>query len=341
MRLTSKLSLALLSTGALLAQTITPPPQPTAGPGGSDYPFASYSRSTKFLNSLQTSNGYYIYQPEQPQPATAPVALFIHGYDGNTTKPYEIWMQHVAQMGYIVIWVEYDTLTSPKKYASVVFKDYQTALKTITSNPGTYVQPATDSNGNILSTVFGHSAGATLSFQVADMAAMAGSGVAPFKSIVAVETGEGAIPVDFDVSAIPASTQLVMVVGDEDSQNTRCLASQFWGEVTQIPASNRDFLEAITDTYGTPQQIGNHWFPLTSNEPHDTAAVDDRDYNITWKLSVGDFNCAIYGTQCNYGLGHGGFDQITMGNWSDGTPVKPLLWIQDPVSYFASQCAGN
>ncbi len=341
MRTITTLSLALLSGGALLSQTITAPPQPTIGPGGSDYPFASYYKSTKFLHSLQTSNGFYIYQPQQPQPATAPVALFIHGYDGNTTTPYEVWMQQVAQMGYIVIWVEYDTLTGPKTYASTILKDYQKALATIASKPGTYVQPATDSNGNILSTVFGHSAGATLSFQVADLAAMPGSGVAPFKSIVAVETGEGGVPVDFDVSAIPASTQLVMVVGDEDSQNTRCLASKFWGEVTQIPSSNRDFLEVITDTYGTPQQLGNHWFPLTSKERHDDASVDDRDYNVTWKLSVGEFNCAIYGTQCNYGLGHGSFDQITMGNWSDGTPVKPLLWIQDPVTYFASQCPGN
>lgn len=333
-------SLTFAFAGLLSAQTPTAPPQPTTGPGGSDYPFASYSRSSKFLDSLETSNGYYIYQPQQPQPATAPVALFIHGYDGNTTKPYEVWMQQVAQMGYIVIWVEYDTLSGPKNYASIVLKDYQKALSTITSDPGKYVQPATDSQGNVLSTVFGHSAGATLSFQVADLAALPGSGVVPFKSIVAVETGEGGIPVDFDVSAIPASTQLVMVVGDEDSPNTRCLASTFWGEVTQIPSSNRDFLEAITDTYGTPQQLGNHWFPLTSKERHDDASVDDRDYNITWKLSVGDFNCAIYGTQCNYGLGHGDFDQVTMGNWSDGTVVKPLLLVTDPVDMFKSDC-GN
>ncbi len=335
------LTLLLTVTGVISAQTVTPPPQPATGPGGTDYPFASYSRTTKFLNPLLgASNGYYIYQPESPQPATAPVALFIHGYDGNTTKPYEVWMEHVAKMGYIVIWVEYDTLKSARNFASAVLSDYKKALALIAKNPGTYVQPATDSSGNILSVVFGHSAGAFLAFPVASMAAAAGSGVAPFKAIVAVEPGQGGIPSFTNISGIPSSTQLVMVGGDEDGTAGICLAASIWGQITQIPAANRDFLQAITDTHGTPQQLGNHWFPLTSQEAHDTAAVDDRDYNITWKLSVGEFNCAISGTDCTYGLGHGDFDQINMGQWSDGTTVNPLQWLSDPVSYFAPLCSG-
>jgi hypothetical protein len=333
--------LLLLAITLLSAQTPTAPPQPTTGPGGSDYPFGSYSKTTKLLDPLLGgSNGFYIYQPENPEPATAPVALFIHGYDGNTTEPYEVWMQHVAQMGFIVIWVEYDTNTPAAEFASTVLSDYQLALKHIARKNRSYVQPATDARGDVISVVFGHSAGAYLTFPVAQLAAEPGSGLAPFKAIVAIEPGQGEIPSFTDVSAIPASTQLVMATGDEDGTPGICLAAKIWGQVTQIPASNRDFLEAVTDTYGVPQQLGNHWFPLTSHEVHDTAAVDDRDYNITWKLSVGGFKCAIAGTDCSYGLGHGDFDQIDMGRWSDGTVVNQLRWLSDPVSYFKPLC-GN
>ncbi len=333
--------LSLAVTAVLSGQTPTAPPQPATGPGGSDYPFGSYSRTTKLLDPLLGgSNGFYIYQPENPEPVTAPVALFIHGYDGNTTKPYEVWMEHVAQMGYLVIWVEYDTNTPPSQFASTVLSAYQSALKHVTRKDRKYVQPATDANGNVISVLFGHSAGAFLAFPVAQLAAEPGSGVAPFKAIVAIEPGKGAIPPITNVSAIPSSTQLVMATGDEDGTAGICTAAKIWGQLTQIPASNRDFLLAVTDTYGVPQQLGNHWFPLTSHEVHDTAAVDNRDYNITWKLTVGDFNCATSGTDCSYGLGHGDFDQINMGLWSDGTVVNPLRWLADPVSYFQPLC-GN
>lgn len=337
------LLLAITLVAGLSAQTPTAPPQPATGPGGTDYPFAAYARTTKILDPLLGgSTGFYVYQPENPEPTTAPVALFIHGYDGNTTKPYEKWMQHVAQMGYIVIWVEYDTNTPPGQFASTILAAYQKALKFVTGPTLLHkrVQPATDSNGNVISVLFGHSAGAFLAFPVAQLAAEPGSGLAPFKAIVAVEPGQGAIPSITDVSAIPSSTQFVMVTGDEDGTAGICTAARIWGQVAQIPAANRDFLEAVTDTYGVPKQYGNHWFPLTSHEIHDDAAVDDRDYNITWKLSVGDFNCAISGTDCTYGLGHGDFDQINMGLWSDGTVVNPLRWVSDPVSYFAPLC-GN
>ena len=82
----------------------------------------------------------------------------------------------------------------------------------------------------------------------------------------------------------------------------------------------------ISDSPGSPAQLGNHFFPDT-NGFDDDAAVDNRDYNVTWKLSTGLFNCVLKGSDCSYGLGHGSTDQIGMGNWSDKTPVTPLMFL--------------
>jgi surfactin synthase thioesterase subunit len=77
-------------------------------------------------------------------------------------------------MGYIVIWVEYDSATPARNFASKIISDYQAASKEITTDRRTYVHPATDELGNVINVLFGHSAGAFLSFPVAAMVATPG-----------------------------------------------------------------------------------------------------------------------------------------------------------------------
>ena len=61
--------------------------------------------------------------------------------------------------------------------------------------------------------------------------------------------------------------------GDEDSSQDLATAQTIWNSVSAVlPASQCDFLEVVSDSYGTPAQLGNHWFPLT-NGLNDTAAV--------------------------------------------------------------------
>ncbi len=81
----------------------------------------------------------------------------------------------------------------------------------------------------------------------------------------------------------------------------------------------------ISESHGSPAQLGTHFFPDTNGLEDADSGVDDRDYNVTWKLSVGLFDCVLNGTYCTYGLGHGSFDQMNMSNWSDGTPVNSLM----------------
>ena len=132
----------------------------------------------------------------------------------------------------------------------------------------------------------------------------------------------GELPIAF--SQIDPGVRVVLVNGDDDVSDVPT-AQSIWNSIsTAVPSGNRDILEVMSDSHGSPEQLGNHWYPNTNGFLDDDSGVDNRDFNITWKLSVGLFNCVLANTDCSYGLGHGSTDQTDMGNWSDGTPVIPL-----------------
>ncbi len=172
----------------------------------------------------------------------------------------------------------------------------------------------------------GHSLGAYESFAAAqELTTNPIFGVPVPRAIAAFNPGighTGQLPIAF--SAISPDISVILIDSDEDTTDIPA-AQAIWASISNaIPAGNRDFLQVISDAHGSPAQLGTHFFPDTNGLMDDDAGVDDRDYNITWKLSIGLYNCVLKGTDCTYGLGHGSSDQINMGAWSDGTPVKPL-----------------
>ena len=192
-----------------------------------------------------------------------------------------------------------------------------------------------------MTAVVGHSAGAFTSFALAALVDQPSSGLPPFHAILAVEPGQGQIPT-YDLSTIEPRTAVVIVVGDQDKPIRRCAAAQIWQALPPTSSLDRNLLELISDSRGTPQQIGNHYFSLTDTNldtvpPPDS--VDDRDYNVSWKLSVALLNCSTKRTDCGIAFGKGNSSQITMGSWSNGTPVTPLLYVADPVTQFQADCA--
>ena len=77
MRLPVVLSACLalvLAVDALAA--ITQPPQPAKGPGGSDYAHADWRISSGGTGV----DAWYVFEPIDPQPKSAPLAVIMHGY---------------------------------------------------------------------------------------------------------------------------------------------------------------------------------------------------------------------------------------------------------------------
>jgi acetyl esterase/lipase len=339
------LPLVSLTLGVVLsamAQTPTPPPQPSSGPGGSAYAYPSYQQFGAYYvnpNKEKSYATYYIFEPAgSSTPASLPVVLFLHGYlagregytVGDSPSNYIYWIEHIVRNGYTVVFPTYDATLSPPEFCESIVSAWESALSRLQSGKAGMIPPTIDGLG--MQTAFtGHSMGAYESFAVAQsLTTNPVAGVPVPRAIAAFNPGLGNTgTIQIALSQISPAISVVMTDADENTPDIPT-AQSIWSSIgSAIPAANRDFLEVITDTHGSPAQLGNHWFPDTNGLEDDDSGVDDRDYNITWKLSVGLFDCVLTGTNCSYGLGHGSFNQINMGVWSDGTPVNTLS-LQNP-----------
>jgi len=316
------------------ASVPTPPTQPPSGPGGYPYPHKEVTTNGPYYPTWHPNDEhyqYYIFEPANPRPDMAPVVLFIHGYQALLPTAYTEWIGHIVRKGYTVVWVKYDTgITVPwafSMYVEAAWKDALHRLDTYWWED--HVLPEKDSRWYIKTAVVGHSAGGYLGPILAAHAADPGSEIPAPYAVVSIEPGGlGVIP-KADFSLIEPATKMVILVSDEDDIVCKSTGQAIWKATSQLPDENKDFLFYRSDRHGRPEQIANHFFPNTSGYG-DTAAVDARDYYITFKLSAALLDCAFKGAECEYALGNGAAEQVFMGGWSDGRPIRPLEWIPDP-----------
>ncbi len=328
---------------AVSAQGPTAPPQPISGPGGSTYSYGStklYGPYKANDSGLQAYN-YAIYQPTTPaKMSSLPVVLFLHGHLaglegsytlGDSPSNYIVWIYQLCNNGYTVVFPVYDGDTGYDQFPEVILTDWTAALQALSARTDGMIPPSADSNG-MQTACAGHSFGAYECLAVSQLISSTDPpGVPSLRALAIMTVGISGDPLSTDFSNLDPRTSVVMVKGDLDTTNNdQGVADQIYESLeTAIPYNQRDYLEVITDNHGTPVQLGDHFFVMT-NGFDDDAKVDDRDYNVSWKLSVGLFDCVFRKTYCGYALGHGGAKQIDMGVWSDGWPVTPLRWIQTP-----------
>lgn len=337
------LTTASLISGASSGPGTSPPPataptapgQPGSGPAGSNYLYGGVTTNGPYYANNRTQNPelqYYILEPAQPAPSQAPVILFVHGWNALTTANYQAWLNHMVQKGYIVVWVKYmanlktpfGTLTGNAQSAWV---DALYRLQNFTWEK--HVRPQLDAHGKVMTAIVGHSFGGYIA---ASLAGNAPTAIPPFPSplaVVSVEPASLGLLTPGKFSQIDPNTKLVEMVADQDQVACSADALSIWNNTSQIPAANKNFLFLNTDTTGTPNQVGNHWYPNTDGY-HDTAAIDTRDFYVTWKLSVAAAACAFTNQFCDYALGNGSPNQVSMGTWSNGVAVTPLTLLPDP-----------
>jgi len=290
---------ALMSVHAVLAQT--PPAQPSSGPGSNQ---GTYSMQTATYGTAGTQ--YWIYTP-QPTPASAPVVVFMHGFGATQPGPYLDWITHIVKRGNIVIYPRYQESAqeNPKTYTSNAI----TAIKSALGNIG--------SSGDLSRFAYvGHSYGGVIEFNLAVESAANGLPVA--KAIFAAHPGDSyPLPIgEYTLfSQIPSSTLVLALVGDVDDLVGDTTAKNLLAALPHVPLKN--FLTVQSDTHGSPALNATHIAP---NAP----PTDALDYYAYWKLSDALLNMAFYGLESDFALG-GGINQLSMGTWSDGVPVRPLL----------------
>ena len=295
----------------------TPPAQPASGPGGSDYRHASVS-AAKFGTG---ATAYWLYEPANPKPASAPLIVFNHGWLAYIPGAYQAWTEHLVKHGNIVVYPLYQDspFTRGNRFTANAIQAVQDAIRELQT--GNHVRPELDKFA-----IVGHSAGGVIS---ADMAVRAqAAGLPAPKALMMVEPGRGllfgrpGLPCD-DYTRLPASALLLVVIGDTYSTNALFWPAAKIFQAAPIPAANKNFVRMVSDHHGAPALVADH-VSACGQASNRRFPVDALDYYGYWKLCDALCDAAFYGHNRAYALGNTP-QQRFMGRWSDGTPVKELI----------------
>ena len=360
-------SLALFLIFVLFALTIfssqnpTSPSQPATGPGGKQYAHASVTKNRYGHGGEE----YWIFEPDNPKPAAAPLIVFLHGWGGINPLYYGAWIDHLVKRGNIVVYPRYQAslLTTIQQFTPNTLAAIKDAIARLKAEPG-HVKPDLSKFATV-----GHSVGGLLAANVAALASE--SGLPRVSAVMSVEPGITEAPINIplaDLKKIPAETLLLAVAGDQDTLVRDYDAKRVYNESTRVPAANKDYVTLVSDSHGLPGLQASHRAPTAFDMAYDsgegigggpaeivsgsdragglpTRRIDGRrserrdrletmmvnalDFYGTWKLFDGLCDAAFYGKNREYALGNTP-QQRFMGVWSDGVPVKELKVTDKP-----------
>ena len=292
----------------------TPPDQPTDGPGGSNYSHYGVRKSRYGFGGHK----YWIFEPYGPEPESAPLIVFNHGYTAINPVFYQGWINHLVKRGNIVIYPRYQKgiFRGFSEFNDNAINAVKEAIQVLQSEG--HVQPDLEKFA-----ITGHSLGGGITANMAALAEEVGipipKAIMPIQPFVWDEKG-----VDF--TNIAAETLMLVVVGEDDTTVGNMSGKIIFENTTQIPLSQKDFIIQVTDTYGEPDLIADHVAPVCLPFFKTCNAMD---YYSTWKLFDALTDYAFYGINGEYCLGNTP-EQRFMGIWSDGTPANELIVTDTP-----------
>ena len=315
----------------------TGPDQPPMGPGGAQYPHKDVKKTS--IGEFETK--CYIYEPDNPRPASAPILLFLHGMFASKPEYYDGWLEHLCKRGWIVIFPHYQGGgESPAHYTANAAVTVKKALRWL--NDGNGVEPNRDQ-----AAIIGHEYGGLVA---ANLAAASRYFKLPVPGVVMILTPAVAAGLElYDLSGIRTGTLLQVVVGEDDLMDTGFPARQIYYAADNIPTVDKSFITLLSDTHGTPALIADRFAPLAPLDPAFVHELDRRRWEFIGLFRKGVHTRAIRGKPIDamdfFGTWRlfdamarikwdGGAREVVFGNtesqrfmgyWSDGNRVRGLL----------------
>lgn len=296
------------------------PEQPRSGPGGSNYPHGDWRVSS----GGQGVYAWYAFEPIDPAPATAPLAIIMHGYGeyGGYEQMYEL-IRHTVRSGNVVIYPRWQT-----GLASPCLGPFDVEPCLTSARVGIYdaldflageghVHPQLDRTS-----YFGFSFGGIITANLANRHA---AWALPVPRAIFLDDlhdgaldGNGEVALDDAMDGIPETVKLTCHVGEDGILATvgvKQSCNALFPLLAHIPAANKDLVLTRTDRHGTPVLTSEHG--VSAGGPGEANAYD---WNFVWRTWDALRSCAYDGVDCTY--------DRSLGAWSDGVPVLPLV-IQD------------
>ncbi len=317
-------SVGTVMPGGLAAgdQTVVQPQQPASGPGGRDYRFNHVHAER--LGELPS--GVTVFRPEGIDDATRaklPVVLFLHGFTANNPVLYGGWIEHLVRRGAVVLYPDYQEVGvfsgGQEHYIDNMFAGVRDGLAEMSLKPERVH-------------VVGHSLGAVLAMVYSTTAAE--RGLPEGATLTMIEPGGCrncggsfgfGVPVQLDRRLL-GDTLVSIVVGEDDSLVGDADALVLARMAANIPPDRQRLMLVQSDDHGQPALVADHLLPQTAGSGGEEDALD---WYGLWRPFDALVACADAGQHCDVALGDSEV-ALSMGYWSDGTPVEHLS-VRDPM----------
>ena len=297
---------------------------------GADPPPAYPHKSVRRVELGEGPRSYWLFEPADPAPETAPVVVFNHGWFAVNPGVYGAWIEHLVRKGRIVIAPRYqrDWSTPPANFLPNGLVAVRDALDVLATSPA-HVRPDRSKFA-----LMGHSAGGNLATQMAAVAAEADLPVP--KAVVAIFPGEVLPSRKPDLANVPASTLLVVVAGEKDIVVGDQRAREIFAATTSIPLDRKKYILYRSDLRGYPHFRADHLAPTGAHARFDTgdgllagaqmaqAEVNAFDTSGFWRIADLTIDAAFADKTLDEATDKGeAFRHL--GFWSDGRPVIPPI----------------
>jgi len=301
----------------------TPPQQPVDGPGGSAYTHDALVRSR--VGNLPT--GAWVFAPEgtsEAERGELPVVLFLHGFGATNPQTYRGWITHLVRRGNIVIYPDYQPegflVFDQSAFVANMLTGLEAGLDEATLDPET-IHVVGHSLGAVLGAAYLASGSEAGLPRAASLTLMAPGGCSTCGS----RSGFG-VPIPDDLPA-PGDLLVNIVVGRDDTIVGDGDARAIWIKLADVPPDRKRLVGVQSDRHGEPDLVADHLFVQSDGLG---SRVDTLDWFGAWRPLDRLIACAESGTLCEVALGSGD-EALSMGQWSDGTPVAPMV-VVDPVA---------
>jgi len=231
----------------------------------------------------QGPRSYWLFEPDMPKPdGRAPAVVFLHGWFAVNPGFYGAWIDHLVRDGRIVIFPRYqnDVGTLPQDFLPNALAAIRDALGVLHEGVG-HVRP-----DPLRFALIGHSAGGNLAAQIAAVASDPHSDLPLPQAVIAAMPGEVVPAAEPLLSRIPATTLMIVMVGEEDVVVGDFRGRQIFAGATAVPRARKRFILFRSDRHGFPALIAEHTAPTGVHHRLDNGEGLFRSL----QMSLGDVN---------------------------------------------------
>lgn len=309
---------------------VTQPRQPSAGPGGKDYPHAG----VRISEGGTGADSWFVYEPVRPVPRSAPVVIVTHGYgeySGHGMN--DAIARHTARKGNVVIYPRWQIEVAkpcpgPVNIEPCLLSEaagIKGALAFLRADRAR-VQPDTQR-----ASYFGFSFGGIITANIANRYRQLGL---PRPRAIWLDdphdgglTGFDEPALDASMAGIPSTTKIVChssaqgTIGEPKTHDGSCNA--LLPKLRHIPVKNKSIVLTNPDAHGRPALTAPHGVCANAYSGNRRWTVDAYDWGFCWRSFDALRSCALTGRLCRYALGDTPENRY-IGTWSDGTPIRGL-----------------